>query len=60
MLITVEDGPIRKVIQWFENQAVRDDEKAKTCRFETLNRAYIADAKNYRKMAKDLRDSIKD
>jgi hypothetical protein len=47
-----------KVADWFESQAKRNDESIKTCRFETLTVAYIADAKNYRAMAKDLRKAI--
>jgi len=43
------------VIDWLEKQAAIDEASAKTCNFETLTKAYLADAKNYRAMAKDLR-----
>jgi len=46
---------VKKIIDWFEAQAKRDDIQAKNCRFNTLTAAYMADTKNYRKMASDLR-----
>ncbi len=52
-----EYDAVYKVINWFEAQAKRDEIQAKNnTRFPSLNKAYIADAKNYRAMAKDLKD----
>lgn len=43
-----------KVRGWFEGQAMLNDQKAKTCNYASLKDAYVADAVNYRAMAKDL------
>ena len=51
----VEYDTVMKVVTWFEEMVDRDDAEAKSCRFGTLTRAYISDAKNYRHMANDLR-----
>ena len=45
---------LSKIAGWFEAQAKRNDQAVKTCRFESLNDAYRADAKNYRAMAKEV------
>jgi len=47
-----------KVMNWFYAQAKRDDESAKDCRFLTLKDAYIADSKNFRAMANDLKRAL--
>lgn len=47
-----------KIASWFERQAARNEDKAKTERFVTLKDAYIKDAKNYRAMARDLRVAL--
>lgn len=49
----------KKVANWFEAQAARNDREALHCRFERLKAAYIADSKTYRAMAKELRTAIR-
>lgn len=49
---------LERVIAWLERQASHDEAQAKSCHFETLKKAYIADAKNYRRTAKDLREAL--
>lgn len=46
---------INRLINWFGHQAAKNDMSAKYCKFKTLTSAYIADAKNYRAMAADLK-----
>lgn len=53
-----KDEAIQKVADWFDKQAGIDERKAKIERFITLKEAYIADAKNYRAMAADLKSVI--
>lgn len=50
-----EYDAVYRVIGWLEAQASRNEEKVIGERFLSLKQAYIADAKNYRAMAKDLR-----
>lgn len=50
---------VEKVCDWFEAQAKRCDQNAKSCRFITLKEAYEADAANYRAMAKQGREVLK-
>ena len=49
---------LTKIADWLERQAAKNDEDVKTCRFESLNEAYRADAKNYRAMAKHARAAL--
>lgn len=49
-----------KIATWLEANAKRNEESAKTCNFESLKQAYIADAKNYRATAKDIRKLLKE
>ena len=49
---------LTKFADWLEWQAAKNDEDVKTCRFESLNEAYRADAKNYRAMAKHARAAL--
>ena len=52
-----EYDAVYKVIDWFEAQAIRSTNQANNNdRFLSLKQACIADAKNYRAMAKDLKD----
>jgi len=51
-------GKLEKVIAWLNRLAERSEESIKTCRFESLNEAYRADAKNYRATAKDLQAAL--
>lgn len=45
---------------WREAQASVNERSAKTCdQFPTLQEAYLADAKNYRAMAKQGREALK-
>ena len=47
-----------KVAEWMERQATRNESRATSERFESLKAAYLADAKNYRAMAKDIRTAL--
>jgi hypothetical protein len=47
-----------KVANWLERQGFVNENNASTCSFVTLKAAYIADAKNLKAMAKDLRVAI--
>jgi hypothetical protein len=58
-LIKILIDKLKQLADWFENSAARSDKEEKICRFETLKSAYLADAKNYRAMAKDIRATIK-
>ena len=50
---------LKRIIEWLNNQAVRDEEAAnEENQFITLKDAHLADAKNYRAMAKDLSRAI--
>ncbi len=49
---------LKKICGWLEAQAKRDEVNATTCRHLTLRDAYVADAKNYRAMAKDLGQTL--
>ena len=46
---------LEKVVAWLEMNAQNDENAAKTCRFESLNKAYRDDAANYRATAADIR-----
>lgn len=48
-----------KIATWLEMLAARSEESLKTCRFESLNEAYRADAKNYRSTAADIRNVLR-
>jgi predicted lipase len=43
-----------KIKVWLTQQAEKNEQEAKTCRFESLNAAYRADAKNYRAIVKEI------
>lgn len=47
-----------KLASWLERLAKRSEETVTSCRFESLNRAYRADARNYAATAKDIRDLL--
>jgi hypothetical protein len=44
-----------KVAAWLEGQVTQNEQAAQTCRFESLRDAYVADAKNYRAIIKDIK-----
>ena len=53
------EAVLTKIETWMEKQAARDEaEAAKPGQFAMLKEAYIADAKNYRAMAKDARAAL--
>lgn len=45
---------LKKIHTWLSRQADRDEDQAITCRFESLKEAYLADAKNYRAVCKEI------
>ena len=49
---------LHRIATWLEANAKRNEDAAKICRFESLNEAYRADAKNYRATAKDIRVTL--
>lgn len=57
-----EANQLRKVADktatWFEANAARNESQGNACRFDTLRDAYLADAKNYRIMARELRSAL--
>jgi hypothetical protein len=44
----------KKVVQWLNALADKEEAKARECRFETLRDAYLHDAKNHRATAEDI------
>lgn len=46
---------LEKILEWIERLAERSEEMAKTERFPTLKDAEVADAKNHRATAADIR-----
>ena len=51
---------LEKITVWMERQADHDEREGKNCRFESLAKAYSADCKNYRAMAKQARAALKE
>jgi hypothetical protein len=49
---------IEKMVEWLEKSAKQLRRSASGCRFESLKIDYIADAKNFEKMAKDGREAM--
>ena len=49
---------LREVIRWLDMIAEKSEQQARYTTFETLRDAWIADAKNYRATAKDLRATL--
>ncbi len=54
----IMEEKLRKIIKWLEAQAKRDEDAASIGRFDTVNEARKADAKNYRAMAADLKTAL--
>ncbi len=54
----IMEEKLRKIIKWLEAQAKRDEDAAGIGRFDTVNEARLADAKNYRAMAADLKTAL--
>ena len=49
-----------KIKDWLTRQSLKNDLEAKNCQFMSLKAAYIADAKNYRAVVKEIDAALED
>ena len=47
-----------KIVAWLDRLASKAESSAKTCSYTSLKEAYVADAKNYRATAADVRKAV--